>query len=58
VQEFSLGREVVFVCGHKRADPDILHEGLQLCASPQRGCRAGSSRVTSSCCATKNRYLG
>src|SRR5579859_2112598 len=31
VQEFSLGREVVFVCGHKRADPDILHEGLQLC---------------------------
>lgn len=31
VQEFSLARKVFFVCGHKRADEDILHEGIQLC---------------------------
>lgn len=32
VQEFSLGRNVVLVCGHKRADPDILHQGIQICS--------------------------
>src|SRR5215469_5336897 len=30
VQEFSLGREVVFVCGHKRADSDILYKGIRI----------------------------